>query len=395
MFRAWTSAPGGSRLQMLAPDLVALGLLSHDAARRHVVGQPDVAADRRSPSDCDATEDRRAGIDDDVIFDDRMAGIALDQRAVLIGREVAGAKRDGLVAPDLVADHGGLADHDPSAVIDEEAGPDSRARMNVDTGAVMGYLGDQPRHEARAKAIQKMCEPVMDDRRHPGIADQDLRETLGGWIADEGGAQVADQDTTQGRKPGTEAAGQRHSVRLTEAGDQLVADEQGGAVDLIRQQVEPDAEAMTNEIVDVLAVEIKLTKEAQKQGFGESRDDLRQLLARRRPVGDAVLADAVRVLPRHAQLRNEPVETPALARWHGVVQTGSSRRPRAHTVFSVIMSVVTGHGLGARRPRRAGRDPHCRRPRHTARSNTAGSTVSARARSHRGGRRRSRAHSAR
>ena len=68
-----------------------------------------------------AAEDRGAGIDHDVVLDDRMPGVALDQIAVVVGREMPRAERHGLVDADVVADDRGLADHHAGAVIDEEA----------------------------------------------------------------------------------------------------------------------------------------------------------------------------------------------------------------------------------------------------------------------------------
>ena len=53
--------------------LADLGL--RDAApRRHAVGEPDVAADRRALPDGDAAEDGGAGVDHDVVLDDRVRG---------------------------------------------------------------------------------------------------------------------------------------------------------------------------------------------------------------------------------------------------------------------------------------------------------------------------------
>ena len=48
------------------------------------MGQPNIAADGRAAADGDAAKDRRAHVDDDVVLDNRMAGVILDQDALII-----------------------------------------------------------------------------------------------------------------------------------------------------------------------------------------------------------------------------------------------------------------------------------------------------------------------
>jgi hypothetical protein len=74
-------------LRRTASDRVAISVrlrlgLRDAAAGRHAFRQPDIAADRRAAPDRDAAEDRSAGVDDHVVFDDRMARIALAQFAI-------------------------------------------------------------------------------------------------------------------------------------------------------------------------------------------------------------------------------------------------------------------------------------------------------------------------
>ena len=93
-------------------------------------------------ADGDAAQNGRAGVDHHVVLDDRMARMALLQRAVGIRREALGAQRDGLVDAHALADDGGLADHHAGAVVDEEAAADLRARVDVDAGGRMRNLRD-------------------------------------------------------------------------------------------------------------------------------------------------------------------------------------------------------------------------------------------------------------
>ena len=80
-----------------------------------------------------------------------------------------------------------------------------------------------------------MGQAVMDDRGHAGIADQDLRKIARGRVADEGGPQVADQQPAHGRQLRGEAARQLDRILAAESRQQLVADEQRAAMDLVAQ----------------------------------------------------------------------------------------------------------------------------------------------------------------
>jgi hypothetical protein len=123
---------------------------------------------------------------------------------------------------------------------------------------------------------------MVDHRGHAGIADQDFGEALGGGIADERSAQILDQDAADGRKPCSESSCQLDRVGLADSRLEFIPDEESGPVDLIREDVERDAEPVADEIVDILAIEVVGAVVTGKQGLGQARDDLRQLVARRR-----------------------------------------------------------------------------------------------------------------
>src|ERR1044072_9721747 len=126
------------------------------AVRRAALRQPDAAADGRAAADGDAAEDGGAGIDDDVVLDDGMTQPALDQVALVVGREAARAQGHGLIEAHPLADHRGFADDDAGAMVDEEAAADLRSRMDVDAGQRMGDLANLPRQEPGAQAMQGM-----------------------------------------------------------------------------------------------------------------------------------------------------------------------------------------------------------------------------------------------
>ena len=71
--------------------------LGNIAAGRDAMSQPDVAADGRAAADGDTAKDRRARINDDIVLNDRMPGIAFNEDAVLVFLETLGAQRDGLI----------------------------------------------------------------------------------------------------------------------------------------------------------------------------------------------------------------------------------------------------------------------------------------------------------
>ena len=116
---------------------------------RHAVGEPHVAANDGTAADSNPPQYRRAGVNHDVVLDDRMARGALDQRTACVGRKAARTQRDCLIDADPLANDGGFADHDAGAVIDEQALSDLGAGMNVDPSLGAGDIGDQARHQRR------------------------------------------------------------------------------------------------------------------------------------------------------------------------------------------------------------------------------------------------------
>ena len=140
---------------------VRLGL-DDCAEGRHAARQPNVAANRGSATDGDATEYGRAGIDDHIIFDDRMARLTFDKRTLLIDREAFRAERHRLIDPNALADDYGLSNHDAGAMIDEEAAADLSARMNVDAGLRVREFCDDASHDWRAQRMQHVRDAVVD-----------------------------------------------------------------------------------------------------------------------------------------------------------------------------------------------------------------------------------------
>ena len=82
--------------------------------------------------------------------------LVADRRVALAGIEADAAQGDTLIEGHIVADLGGLADHHAHAVIDEEAPPDPRARVDLDPGHEAADLGDETGAELPA-GRQRQC----------------------------------------------------------------------------------------------------------------------------------------------------------------------------------------------------------------------------------------------
>src|SRR5690554_1618390 len=118
-------APGFSRSDRLPGDLVEkvelFPVIGHEGIRRDALAEENVRpyggalADDRL-----AAEDGGVGIDHDVVPHVGMPFVALDDAAVLVLWEVAGAEGDPVVELDVIPDDGGLSDDHPGPVIDEK-----------------------------------------------------------------------------------------------------------------------------------------------------------------------------------------------------------------------------------------------------------------------------------
>ncbi len=173
--------------------------------------------------------------------------------------------------------------------------PPIRARrMDVDAGARMRDVGDEPRQEGGAELVQSVGEPIVDDGGEAGIDQQDLGIAGRGRIALIGGAQVADQQAANARQLGREIAGdlQRAATKIVRAA--VLLDREGqAAAHLLAQGREGVVERRPDEIVDGLRGEFRLAVMGGEQRCGEAlygRDDG---LARGRRAQPPAMADIV------------------------------------------------------------------------------------------------------
>ena len=104
---------------------------------RHFTRDHGIGADLGAGTDGERAENLGAGTDDDTIAEGRVA---------LAGVPGGAAEGDAVIEGHVIADQGGLADHDAHAVVDEEAATDGGTRVDLDAG--------QPAHQGRAGARQ-------------------------------------------------------------------------------------------------------------------------------------------------------------------------------------------------------------------------------------------------
>src|SRR3546814_4269872 len=84
-------------------------------------------------------------------------------------RGVGAAERDALIDRDIIADLGGLADHDAETMIDVEVPVDLRARMDVDRGQETRQVIDEAREEEQPRLAQSVRDAAHTDRDNPRL----------------------------------------------------------------------------------------------------------------------------------------------------------------------------------------------------------------------------------
>ena len=130
-----------------------------------------------------AAEDRRPGVDDDVVADVRMALDSLDGVAVFVQLKALRAERDALIELHMLADGRRLADDDAGAVVDKEVVADRCARVDVDAGELVGVFGHHARQHGDAHFVQPVRHAVNADGFKRGVGEHDLVAAHRGGVA--------------------------------------------------------------------------------------------------------------------------------------------------------------------------------------------------------------------
>ena len=79
----------------------------------------------------------------------------------------------------VITDLGGLADHHPHAVIDEEAPADARAGMDLDARQPPRNVGSEARQPLEVPAPQPVRHPMNQAGVESGVAGDDLPGSTG------------------------------------------------------------------------------------------------------------------------------------------------------------------------------------------------------------------------
>ena len=75
--------------------------------------------------------------------------------------------------------------------------PIVRPGMDVDAGLPLGVFGHHPGDQRDAQAVQLVGHAIDGDRRHAGVAEDDLDQALGGRVAVVGRLHVLGQGMPQ------------------------------------------------------------------------------------------------------------------------------------------------------------------------------------------------------
>ena len=112
---------------------------------------PDVAADDSSFRQCDTSQHGGVAIDDDVVFEDGVAGDALDGVAVFVEWETLRSESDTLIELYVVADDAGGTDDNTRPVVDGEVVSNLCAWVDVDACLAVSHLRDDTRDEGHTQ----------------------------------------------------------------------------------------------------------------------------------------------------------------------------------------------------------------------------------------------------
>ena len=94
--------------------------------------------------------------------------------SLLAGRPSA-TQRHTVIKGAVVADLGGLADHDTHAVIDEQPAADAGAGMDLDAGQHPPDMRDEAAQEVEAALPQPMRGPEIEQGLETGVTQHDFQ----------------------------------------------------------------------------------------------------------------------------------------------------------------------------------------------------------------------------
>jgi len=139
-----------------------------DIGQHHRIG-----ADPGAFADGDRPQHLSPGTDDHPVIQGGMTFAPVQRGA---------AEGDAVIEGDIGADFRGLADHHPGAVVDEQAGADGGAGMNLDSGEQAPQMGEEAAGHPSPALPAPMGQPVNCHRMQAGVAEQHLEPRMRGGI---------------------------------------------------------------------------------------------------------------------------------------------------------------------------------------------------------------------
>ncbi len=173
-------------IHLLQLKMIFCAFLYHFRVLRHVICNPNVAANDRTSAYSDASEDGRLGVNHDVVLDYRMSRNAFYRVAVLVGGETFRTKRYALVDFDVVANYRRGANDYACAVVDGEVLTNLRLRMYVDASFAVRHFCDNSRQKWHFERVEQVRNSVVRDGANGGISKNNFA------VADRGRVAVED-----------------------------------------------------------------------------------------------------------------------------------------------------------------------------------------------------------
>ncbi len=170
----------------------ACRVANRSGAGRHRLGDHGVGADLGTIADREAAQHLRAGADDHILANRRMALGTLVQRRA--------AQRDAVVDRAAVADLGGLADHHTHGMVEEHALADFGAGMDLDAGEPACNMRGETPQPGEAVVPEPVRRPVQDERVQARITGQDLPGAARGRITVEDALDIGAKTGEHGLK---------------------------------------------------------------------------------------------------------------------------------------------------------------------------------------------------
>src|ERR1700742_4071713 len=155
-----------------ADDLT--GNPDHHSAGGHFLDHDGVGADPAVVANLDRAENLGSGADDHPVADRRMP---------FAGIPAAAAERDAVIDHYVFAHFRRFPDHYAGRVVNEQAGAEGRARVDVYSGQNAGQFREGPRGHPCAAIPEPVADAMAPDRVHTRVSEDHLQRARVGRIA--------------------------------------------------------------------------------------------------------------------------------------------------------------------------------------------------------------------